>query len=123
MRTRGIRGAITVEQNDKEEILQATYQLLQEMIAKNEIIPDDIASVLFTTTEDLDAVFPAQAARSLTGWSYVPLMCAREIPVRGSLAKCIRIMMHVNTEKTAEQIEQVFLREAVKLRPDLSKRD
>lgn len=121
MYCRGIRGAITIDTNSKEEILAGTRMMLQEMVERNGVKPDEIASVLITTTEDLNAVFPAAAARALPGWEYVPLMCAREIPVPGSLPRCVRVMMLVNTDKKQEQIQHVFLREAVKLRPDLIK--
>ncbi|QQE72752.1 chorismate mutase [Brevibacillus composti] len=123
MGVRGIRGAITVEQDTREEVVSATKQLLEEMVQRNGVEPDDIASILITTTEDVKSTFPAQAARLLDGWQYVPLMCAREIPVPGSLPSCIRVMMLVNTDKTAAEIHHVFLREAVKLRPDLVNRD
>ncbi len=122
MGVRGIRGAITVESDTREAIVEAAKLLLEEMVQQNGIDVEDIGSVLLTTTEDLQAAFPAQAARLLEGWEYVPLMCAREIPVPGSLPLCIRVMMHVNTEKTAKEIQHVFLRDAVKLRPDLAKR-
>lgn len=122
MRVRGVRGAITIAEDTREEIVSATRMLLEEMVTRNDIQPDDVASVLITTTEDVKAAFPAQAARLLEGWDYVPLMCAREIPVPGSLPHCIRIMMHVNTEKPAKEIRHVFLRDAVKLRPDLANR-
>jgi chorismate mutase len=80
--------------------------------------------MIFTTTPDISSVFPAQAVRSLEGegWEYVPVMCAREIPVSGALPLCVRVMMHVNTEKSAQEIQHVFLRDAVKLRPDLANR-
>ena len=123
MGVRGIRGAITVEQDTREEVVSATKQLLEEMVQRNGVEPDDIASILITTTEDVKSTFPAQAARLLDGWQYVPLMCAREIPVPGSLPSWIRVMMLVNTDKTAAEIHHVFLREAVKLRPDLVNRD
>ncbi|MFM1652709.1 chorismate mutase [Brevibacillus sp. B_LB10_24] len=122
MKVRGIRGAITVENNSKEEMVSATLELFREMIRLNQVEADDVASVILTTTQDLDAVFPAQAARQIPGWEYVPLMCAREIPVVGSLPLCIRVMMHVNTDKGQREIKHVFLREAVKLRPDLATR-
>jgi len=120
MGVRGIRGAITVQTNTEEEILPATRELIREMLEKNEVDTEDIASVLITTTDDLDAVFPAKATRALAGWEYVPLMCAREIPVQGSLPLCVRVLMHVNTHKSAKEIKHVFLRDAVKLRPDLA---
>lgn len=121
MGVRGIRGAITVESNSADEIVSATEYVLREMVEKNDVVAEEIASVLITTTEDLDAAFPARAARNLVNWEYVPLLCAREIPVIGSLPRCIRVMMHVNTEKKQKDIQHVFLREAVKLRPDLVK--
>src|SRR5437764_14552612 len=89
MYCRGIRGATTVEHNDREEMLTATTELLQLLIHRNDLQAEDVACVIFTVTEDLDAVFPALAARSL-GWTEIAMMCAREIPVPGSLEKCIR---------------------------------
>ena len=117
MYCRGIRGATTVEQNDREAILEATGELLQAIIRRNELRTEDIASVLFTVTDDLDAVFPAVAARSL-GWTEVPLMCAREIPVANSLGKCIRVLLHVNTTRSAAEMQHVYMRRAVSLRPE-----
>ncbi len=113
---RGIRGATTVEFNDRKEILAATTELLQLLIEKNDLHPDNIASVMFTVTNDLDAEFPAAAARNL-GWEETALMCAREIPVPGSLRKCIRVLIHVNTTRNAAEIQHVYLRRAVSLRP------
>ncbi len=115
MYCRGIRGATTVEHNESEAILAATKELLQLMIERNDLHVEDIASVIFTVTEDLDADFPAAAARAM-GWTEVPLMCAREIPVPNSLGKCIRIMLHVNTMRSAAEIRHVYIREAVNLR-------
>jgi chorismate mutase len=112
---RGIRGATTVADNDRAEILAATTELLQLLVAKNEFQPDDIASVIFTVTDDLDAEFPAVAARSL-GWAETALLCAREIPVPGSLRKCIRVLLHVNTTRSAAEMQHVYLRDAVTLR-------
>ena len=117
MYCRGIRGATTVEHNDREAILDATAELLQTIIQRNELRTEDIASVLFTVTDDLDAVFPAVAARSL-GWTEVPLMCAREIPVAHSLDKCIRVLLHVNTTRSAAEMQHVYMRGAVSLRPE-----
>jgi chorismate mutase len=121
MYCRGIRGATTVEQNDREEILAATTELLQLLIRHNNLQAEDVASAIFTVTEDLDAEFPAQAARSL-GWTEVALMCAREIPVPGSLGKCIRILLHVNTTRSAAEIQHVYIRGAVNLRPIFNER-
>lgn len=118
--TRGIRGATTVSANEAEEILEATRELLERMVEENEVKPEDIASVLLTLTADLNAAFPAQAGRSLPHWEMVPLMCAQEIPVPGSLPRCIRVMMLVNTERSQDQIKHIYLREAVALRPDLA---
>lgn len=116
MYCRGIRGATTVEQNTREEILSATTELLQLLIRQNDLHTEDIASAIFSLTEDLDAEFPAVAARML-GWIDVPLMCTREIPVPGSLGKCIRVMLHVNTTRSLAEIQHVYLRGAVNLRP------
>ena len=121
MRLRGIRGATTVEANTREAILQATDELLQAIVRANGVECDDVASVFFSTTPDLDAEFPAVAARNL-GWTKVALMCAHEIDVPGSLRMCLRILMHVNTAKTADEIEFVYLRGARALRPDLAER-
>ncbi|HZP57052.1 MAG TPA: chorismate mutase [Dehalococcoidia bacterium] len=118
MRLRGIRGATTVEHNTREAILQATTELLTAIIEANGVQRDDVASVFFSTTPDLDAEFPAVAARDL-GWTKVALMCAHEMNVPGSLPMCLRILMHVNTSKTADEIEFVYLRGAKRLRPDL----
>lgn len=117
---RGIRGATTVEENNADEILTATLRLFKEMEAANTYRPDDISHVLITVTEDLNLAFPAGALRKLEGYDLVPVMCAREIPVPGSLEKCIRVMMTVNTEKRPEEIKHIYLEKAVTLRPDLS---
>jgi chorismate mutase len=116
MYCRGIRGATTANQNDREEILAATRELLQLMVSLNDLIVEDIASIIFTVTEDLDAVFPALAARQL-GWNEIALMCMREIPVPNSLGKCIRVLLHVNTSRSASEIQHVYLRDAISLRP------
>ena len=112
---RGVRGATTVEYNDRQEILAATTELLQLLIERNDLHPDNIASVMFTVTDDLDAEFPAVAARSL-GWTETALLCAREIPVPGSLRKCIRVLIHVNTTRSVAEIQHVYVREAISLR-------
>jgi chorismate mutase len=117
---RGIRGATSVTQNDEQEILQETMTLLREIVIRNEIEPEDICSVWITMTDDLDATFPARAIRQLEGWDLVPLMCSVEIPVQGSLPKCIRLMIQVNTEKSQREMKHVYLNDARKLRPDLS---
>ncbi len=116
---RGIRGATTVEQNDRNDIISATTELLQLMICQNDLQTEDIASAFFSLTEDLDAEFPAVAAR-LLGWTEVPLMCVREIPVPGSLSKCIRVLLHVNTTRNPSEIQHVYIRNAVNLRTTIA---
>ncbi len=119
MPIRGIRGAITVDADQPELILAVTRELLEAILAANPgMCPGDITSAFFTVTEDLRSTFPAQAARQM-GWSQVPMMCAREIPVPGSLPRVIRVLVHWNTERAQDEIIHVYLREAVKLRPDL----
>lgn len=117
---RGVRGATTVERNDREEILAATRQLLALMIRRNGIDAKDVASAIFSTTRDIDAEFPALAARQL-GWLDVPLMCAHEISVPGSLPRCIRVLIHWNTDKPQHEIQHIYVKEANRLRPDLTK--
>jgi chorismate mutase len=119
MLCRGVRGATTVEANTSEEILKGSRQLLALMIRENGIQKEDVASAIFSTTHDLDAEFPALAARQL-GWLDVALMCTNELPVPGSLGRCIRILLHWNTEKAADEIVHVYVRGARNLRPDLS---
>lgn len=120
MYNRGIRGATTVSRNEEQDILEATAVLLKKIVERNEIEPEDIASVWITVTPDLDATFPARAIRGLNGWEMVPLMCSTEIPVKGGLPKCIRLLIHVNTNKGQRDMKHVYLNEAKSLRPDLS---
>lgn len=120
MGCRGVRGATTVAHNDREEILSATRQLLALMVRRNGIDKQDVASAIFTTTIDLDAEFPALAARQL-GWLDVPLLCGHELNVPGSLPHCIRVLVHWNTDRKQSEIEHIYIRDAVRLRPDLSK--
>ena len=120
MPTRGIRGATTVAADQPDLILEATRELLEAILKENEgMKPEDVGSAIFTVTEDLASTFPAQAARQM-GWSMVPMMCAREIPVPGSLRKVIRVLVHWNTDVPQSEIKHVYLRDAVKLRPDLA---
>ena len=119
MPVRGVRGATTVTRNQKEEILEVTKELLSTMLEVNEIDSEDIASAWLTTTPDLYAEFPAVAARQI-GWTQVPLMQSHEMSVPGMLPLCIRVLLHWNTEKTQSEIRHVYLREAARLRPDLS---
>lgn len=119
MRARGIRGATTVDADTPEQILSATRELLEELLRANSIADfDEIVSAIFTTTTDLTSTFPAEAARKL-GMHQVPLLCAQEIPVPASMPRCIRVLLHVNTEKTQSEIVHVYLREAKRLRPDV----
>lgn len=118
---RGIRGATTVVNNEAEEILANTKQLVTEMIEANHIKADTVASVFVSVTSDINATFPAKPIREIDGWMYVPVMCMQEIEVPGSLQKCIRIMMTVNTEKKQELIHHIYHHDAKKLRPDLLK--
>ncbi len=120
VRTRGIRGANSVTENSREAILTATQELLKRMIEENQIDPADIASIFLTATDDIDADFPAYAARDM-GLIKVPLLCAREIKVPNSMPMLIRILIHVNTDKTQDQIKHQYLGATKKLRPDLSK--
>ncbi len=117
MQCRGIRGATTADVNSREDILRATRELLALMIRQNGIRSEDVGSVIFSTTSDLDAEFPALAARQL-GWFDVALLCNHELDVPGSLRRCIRVLMHWNTEKPASEIHHVYIKEAVNLRPD-----
>lgn len=118
MPVRGVRGATTVESNTREHILERTKELLESIIRKNGFDMEEVASAIFSVTQDLDAEFPAVAARAL-GWIYIPLFCTREIPVPGALGKCVRVLLHVNSEKRQEEMVHVYLYDAAKLRPDL----
>ena len=121
MPIRGIRGAINIPANTKAEILSATRELLQKILAENDRLDKaEIASIIFTTTQDVTAEFPPVAARTL-GWNAVPMLCSHEIPVPGSLPMTIRVLIHWNTEKNQGEINHIYLREAKKLRPDIAK--
>lgn len=119
-KVRGIRGAITVEENDKEQILQATRELFRQMVKRNQVIAEDVACIQITVTQDLTAAFPAQAIRSEANWDLVPLICANEMEVPGALPRCIRLLLLVNTDKSLADMRHVYLRKAVRLRPDLA---
>lgn len=118
MFVRGIRGAITIKEDTATEILEATQELLEKIRQENNLETEDIASILFTVTKDITAVFPAVAARSL-GWNKVPLLCFQEIEVPDSLPRCIRVLIHFNTDKKQDEIKHIYLREARQLRRDL----
>lgn len=114
---RGIRAATVADTNTAEDILEATTELLTAVIGLNNIVPEEVVSAVFTTTPDLTATFPAIAAREL-GWAEVPLLCAHEMAVPGALDRVVRILLHVNTPRTAAEIRHVYLKEARALRPD-----
>jgi chorismate mutase len=117
IRVRGVRGATTAEANTREAILAATNELLGLMIEANQIEPADVASAIFTTTIDLNADYPALAARAL-GWHDVALMCMHEMNVPHGVKMCVRILLHWNTDVAAQDVKHVYLRGAVNLRPD-----
>jgi chorismate mutase len=115
---RGVRGATTVTANDAAEVVRATRELLQVMIETNGIEEDHVASVIFTATPDLDAAYPAQAARAV-GWTHTALLGCAEMDVPGGLSRCIRILIHWNTSKRLNEIVHVYMNGAEELRPDL----
>lgn len=117
VRLQALRGAITVERNEPDHILEATTELMRELADRNELRPDDVVSCIFTATNDLDAEFPAVAARAL-GFQGVPLLCAREIPVPGALPMVIRVLIHYYPSNGSEA-KHVYLRGASVLRTDL----
>ncbi len=119
MAVRAIRGAIQVEGYGREEILEGTAELVSAVMSRNELTPDDVISVLFTVTHDLTAEFPALAARKI-GFHDVPLMCAQEIHVTGSMPRVVRLMAHVETDRPRSQIQHVYLRGATALRLDIA---
>ncbi|PYG87576.1 chorismate mutase [Ruminiclostridium sufflavum DSM 19573] len=119
MPVRSIRGAITVAENTKKSILEGTHELLVEIIKRNGLDSEDIISVIFSVTHDLNAAFPAVAAREI-GWKDISLMCTNEINVPDSLKSCIRVLIHFNTEKANNEINHVYLKGAKILRPDIS---
>jgi len=114
---RGIRGATTAGANTAEDILEATQELVTVLIALNDLSTEDIASAVFTTTPDLTAMFPASAARSF-GWTEVPMMCSHEMAVPGALEKAVRVLVHVNTTRSASEIRHIYLKGAKQLRPE-----
>ncbi len=123
MPVRGVRGAIDVSENRSESILAATHELLSAILEANPALrSEDLASGIFTTTEDLSTAYPAQAAREM-GWNAVPMICSREIPVSGGLPRCIRVLLHWNTDLPQGSIHHVYLGAAASLRPDLSATD
>lgn len=120
MLVRGIRGATTIKEDTVEEVMQATRELLELIQSENNFAIEDIASALFTVTSDVRSVFPAAAARTI-GWDKAPLLCFQEIEVPGSLPRCIRVLVHVNTDKSQQEIKHIYLKEAQSLRTDLQR--
>ncbi|MFB4163415.1 chorismate mutase [Alteribacillus sp. JSM 102045] len=116
---RGVRGAITIDKNQQDDIVTSTKKLLEEMIAANKLVPENVSQIWFTVTSDINAAFPAKAIRLLEGWEFVPVMCAQEIPVPGSLPLCIRIMLSAEINTKQEDVQHIYLRNAKELRPDL----
>lgn len=121
-RLRGLRGATTAEENTPEAILSATRELLVLLQARNQIRPEDIASAFFTVSPDLNAAYPAAAARELD-WQFVPLLCTTEIPVPGGIERCIRVLLHVYTDRNQRELKHLYLKETCRLRPDLQGAD
>ena len=119
MAVRAIRGAVQVDANERADILEGTTELVTEVMTRNGLVPDDVISVVFTTTPDLTAEFPALAARK-TGFHDVPLLCASEIDVPGAMPRVVRLLMHVDTAKPRSELEHVYLRGAVALRLDIA---
>jgi chorismate mutase len=119
MNCRGIRGAISVDANTTEAIIAATRELLEQIVAANDLRPDDISGVIFTATPDLDAAYPARAAREM-GWAHVPLSCMQEMSVVNGLSRCIRVIIFWNTDRPVEEIRHIYLGAAQVLRPDLA---
>ena len=119
MPTLAIRGAITADANTEDAILAAARQLLVEIASSNHLVPEEVISVLFTITPDLDAAFPTRAAREL-GWTQVPLLDAQQPRVRGDLARCIRVLLHFQRQRAPDSVHHVYLGAARALRPDLS---
>lgn len=118
---RGVRGATTIQSDTVELIQEETERLVLEMVKKNNVNPDDVASVIISTTTDISSSFPAKAVRSIPGWTFVPVMCTHEMDVPESIRLCIRVLMHVNTNLAQQDIHHIYLNGAMKLRPDLSK--
>jgi len=118
MKVRGIRGAITVAEDTEEAIITATTELLDEIITANDLKQEDVASITFSMTPDLNSAFPAVAAREL-GWNDVALFCCQELAINDALKKCIRILIHYNTDESLAELDHIYLKQAKQLRPDL----
>jgi chorismate mutase len=117
---RGVRGATTVQENEEKQIIEATAAMLEEMVSKNNIEPEDVVQVLISATPDLTKTFPAKALRLFRDdWTYVPVMCMQELAIESGLSKCIRVMLTANTDLSQPDIHHVYHEQAIKLRPDL----
>jgi chorismate mutase len=119
MTVRAVRGAVQIDTDDRDAILDGTTELVNEVMARNDLTTDDVISVLFTATPDLTAEFPALAARKL-GFHDVPLICASEIAVPGAMPRVVRLMAHVETDRPRSAIQHVYLRGAAALRLDIA---
>ena len=117
---RGLRGATTVSRNDREEIWQAARKMMEELLKRNSLSPECIGAAIFSMTEDLTAAFPSTGVRSLPGFDMVPLFDARQCAIEGSLPRCVRVLLLVDTEKSQRELFHVYLGEAAGLRPDLA---
>lgn len=117
-RVRAIRGAVTLDADDRKEVLGRTSDLLHEVFVRNGLAEDDLVSIIFTATEDLTSAFPAEAARR-AGFNHVPLLCARELAIDSGIPRCIRVLVHAYTDRPPAQLRHVYLREARQLRTDL----
>ena len=115
----GIRGAITVENDTKEEIIVAVQKMLKSILYENDITSEDIGAAIFSATDDIKSAFPAFAARQLPGWNLVPLFDAQQLDIENSIRKCIRVLLLVNTDKTQKEIKHIYLGRAATLRPDI----
>lgn len=122
MTCRGIRGATSVDANDADAIITATRELLECIVSANDLSVEDVVSVIFTATPDLDAAYPARAAREM-GWVHTPLLCMQEMAVAGCLPRCIRVLVHWNTDLPLERIRHVYLGRARALRPDWAREE
>lgn len=117
-RVRALRGATTLDRDDREEVLLRTRELLDELLSRNGLCQDDMVSVVFTATDDITSAFPAEAARQ-AGINLVPLLCARELAIEGGIARCIRVLAHIYTTQQPSELRHVYLRDARQLRTDL----
>lgn len=117
-RVRAIRGATTVDADTREQVIERTKELVREVVARNAIDTEDLISILFTATDDISSAFPAEAARE-AGFTGVPLMCARELDIVDGIERCIRVMVHVHTERAAAELRHPYLHGARQLRTDL----